>query len=253
MRPGFGKRFFVYRKDKFVTLVIGHKGAPIQEPENRVASFRRAREVGADGVELDVRRTQDGHLVVWHDPALADGRVLADLGWDHVRDGVDDLDAVLDACTGLDLVNVEIKNWPTDPAFDATLAIADAVAAGLATRSAEERERFVVSCFHPDTLDRARARLDGIAPEVRTGLLLWGIDDVGAAVAAAVERGHAALHPFFTAVTPQLLEEAHAAELAVNTWTCNDLDQIRQLAELGVDGVITDRPDDAKAALAASA
>jgi glycerophosphoryl diester phosphodiesterase len=39
----------------------------------------------------------------------------------------------------------------------------------------------------------------------------------------------------------------------VNTWTCNDLDQIRQLAELGVDGVITDRPDDAKAALAAPA
>jgi glycerophosphoryl diester phosphodiesterase len=242
--------FFVYRKDKFVTLVIGHKGAPIVEPENTVASFAQARELGADGVELDVRCTSDDHLVVWHDPALADGRVLLTSTWDQLSDGVDDLTAVLDACAGLELVNVEIKNWPADPDFDQSLAIADAVAAALADRSPAERERFVVSCFHLGTVDRVRARLDELAPEVRTGWLMWGIDDLDEVIATAVERRHAALHPFFTAITAALLEEAHAAKLSVNGWTCNDLDEIRRLANLGIDGIITDRPAEAKAALA---
>jgi glycerophosphoryl diester phosphodiesterase len=244
------RSFFVYRKDKFVTLVIGHKGAPILEPENRVASFTRARVLGADGVELDVRRTGDGHLVVWHDPVLTDGRVLREQRWDQLDGAVDDLAAVLDACVGLELVNVEIKNWPTDSDFDATLAVADAVAAALARRSPPERDRFVVSCFHLETVDRARERLDDLAPEVRTGLLLWGIEDIDGVVGTAVEHGHAALHPFFTAVSAGLLAEAHAAKLAVNAWTVNDVDEIRRLADLGVDGIITDRPDDAKATLA---
>jgi len=232
-----------------VTLVIGHKGAPILEPENTVASFARAREVGADGVELDVRRTGDDHLVVWHDPALADGRVLLELPWDHLSDGVDDLDAALDACVGLQLVNVEVKNWPADSDFDESLAIADAVTATLATRSPSERDGFIVSCFHGGTLDRVRERLDDLAPEIRTGLLMWGIDDIDGVVATAVERHHTAIHPFFTAVTADLVDEAHAAKLTVHTWTCNDFDEIRRLADLGVDGIITDRPQEAKAAL----
>ncbi|MGH9213343.1 MAG: glycerophosphodiester phosphodiesterase [Acidimicrobiales bacterium] len=233
-----------------MTLVIGHKGAPILGPENTVASFARARSLGIDGVELDVRRTGDDQLAVWHDPALADGRVLLDHRWDQLDGGVDGLEEVLDACRGLDVVNVEIKNWPTDPDFDPDLGIADTVAATLAGRSPAERESFVVSCFHLGTVDRVRERLDVLAPEIRTGLLLWGVDDVTDVVTTVVERRHGALHPHFTAVTAELLAEAHAAKLAVNTWTCNHLEDIRRLADLGTDGIITDRPDEAKAALA---
>jgi glycerophosphoryl diester phosphodiesterase len=232
-----------------VTLVIGHKGAPTVEAENRSASFVRARELGADGVELDVRRTRDGHLAVWHDPVLADGRVLLEQPWDQLRGAVDDLATVLDACAGLSLVNVEIKNWPADRDFDASLGIAESTARLLAERSAVERAAFVVSGFHPDTVARARAALDDLAPEVRTAWLLWGVPDVDDVVNTAVEQRHAALHPFFTAVTPELVEQAHAAKLAIHCWTCNDLDEIRRLADLGVDGIITDRPADALAAL----
>lgn len=238
-----------YRKEEFVTLVIGHKGVPTREVENTVGSFARARELGADGVELDVRRTGDGHLAVWHDPTLTDGRVLANLGWEQLRDGVDDLGAVLDACAGLELVNVEIKNWPADEDFDGTLAIADAVVAALALRSPAERERFVVSCFHPATVDRVREVAQERAPELRTGWLMWGIEDVEDVVATAVENGYAALHPFFTAVTADLVEQAHAAGLTVNCWTCNDMEEVRRLADIGTDAIITDRLEDAKAVL----
>lgn len=233
-----------------MTLVIGHKGAPTDEPENTVASFARAKALGADGVELDVRRAAGDDLVVWHDPVLADGRVLLDWPAEKLSDAVDSLGAVLDACDGLQLVNVEIKNWNLDSDYDETLGIADTVAAVLRDRGPAAWDQYVVSCFHLPTIDRARVTLDEIAPAVRTGWLLWGVDDVDAVVATAVDHGHAALHPFFTAVTAELLAAAHAAGLTVNCWTCNDMEEVRRLADLGIDGIITDRPADAKAALA---
>jgi glycerophosphoryl diester phosphodiesterase len=241
--------FSVYRKKEFVTLVIGHKGASADLPENSVAAFARAKELGADGVEFDVRRAAGDDLVVWHDPTLPDGRVLIDHSGEALADGVASLDSVLDVSDGMRLVNVEIKNWVNDSDFDATLAVADTVAASLAARGPGIWDAYVVSCFHLDTIDRARVTLDSIAPAVRTGWLLWAVDDVDKIVATAVERRHAALHPFFTAVTPELLDAAHAAGLTVNCWTCNDMDEVRRLADLGIDGIITDRPADALAAL----
>jgi glycerophosphoryl diester phosphodiesterase len=232
-----------------VTLVIGHKGVPTVEPENSVASFARARRVGIDGVELDVRRASAGRLAVWHDPVLPDGRSLLDTPWGELSGDVAELAAVLDACAGLQLVNVEVKNWLYDQDFDASLAFADDVAKALVERPATERARLVASCFHRPTVDRLRVVLDDLAPEVATAWLLWNVDDVGEVVSVAVEQGHAALHPHFTAVTAELVDRAHAAGLTVNCWTCNDLDRIRELAALGTDGIITDVPEAARAAL----
>jgi glycerophosphoryl diester phosphodiesterase len=225
-----------------MTLVIGHKGAPALAAENRVPSFVRARAVGAHGVELDVRRVGDGSLAVWHDPALPDGRVLLDLSWAEVGGAADELDAVLDACRGLQLVNVEIKNWPFDSDFDETLAVAEAVASRLAGRPPEERSTYLVSCFHPPTVDRTRKVLDDLAPEVGVGWLLGHVDDPAETVDRAVAGRYAALHPHHGAVTPELVARAHAAGLTVNGWTCNDPDRIRWLAEVGTDGIITDDP-----------
>jgi len=225
-----------------MTLVIGHKGAPTLAAENSAASFAQARALGADGVELDVRRVGDGHLAVWHDPVLADGTVLLDTSWPAIEGSVDDLEAVLDASAGLRLVNVEIKNWLYDSDFDETLTIADLVAAVLASRPEPERPTFVVSCFHQPTVDRVRKVLADVAPEIGVGWLLWNVDDPAAVVAAAAEGGYRALHPHYTAVTPELVEQAHAADVAINCWTCNDPETIAWLAEIGTDGIITDNP-----------
>lgn len=232
-----------------MTLVIGHKGAPTTAPENRVASFTAARQQGANGVELDVRRTQDGHLAVWHDPSLPDGRILLDTPWAEMSDDIDHLAAVLDAVAGMELVNVEIKNWPTDTDFDTTYEIADSVCDLLAARDKSEWNSLVVSCFHPETLARTRERLDVIAPEVSTGQLLWIVPEPEPLVTEVVKAGHAAIHPHHTGVTPQLIDAAHAAGLTVNTWTCNEPDRIRWLADIGTDGIITDDPATALAAL----
>lgn len=225
-----------------MTLVIGHKGAPGLAAENRVPSFAAAHQVGAQGVELDVRRVGDGHLAVWHDPVLPDGRVLLDTSWPEIAGAVDDLGVVLDACAGFDLVNVEIKNWLYDSDFDESLGIADAVAGLLAARPSVERAAYVVSCFHQPTIDRARKALDGAAPEVAVGWLLWNVDDAADTVAQALAGGYGALHPHHTAVTSDLVARAHDAGIRVNCWTSNDPDRIRWLADVGVDGIITDEP-----------
>jgi glycerophosphoryl diester phosphodiesterase len=81
-----------------VSLVIGHRGAPLVAAENSVASFRAASDAGADGVELDVRRTADGGFAVHHDAHLADGRPVVTLGRAELSRDIPDLDAALEAC-----------------------------------------------------------------------------------------------------------------------------------------------------------
>lgn len=244
-----------------MTLVIGHRGAPLAEPENTVAAFRAAAAQGADGVELDVRRTADGALAVHHDAHLADGRAIVGVAWADVPEGVPDLDTALDACRDLAVVNVEIKNWPDDVDFDPSLAVVDRVVGALAARPAGERDRVLVSCFHLPSLDRVRER----APALATAWLVIGPveaagqargaptgdggDPVAAMVAEAAAHGHRALHPHHAFVSPRLVAEAHEAGVAVNAWTCDDPERIRWLAEVGVDGVITNAPDVALAAL----
>jgi glycerophosphoryl diester phosphodiesterase len=241
-----------------VTQVIGHRGTPLAEPENTVAAFRAAAAQGADGVELDVRRTADGELAVHHDAHLADGRAIVGVSWADMPDGVPDLDTALDACHDLAVVNVEIKNWPDDVDFDPSLAAVDRVVEALLARPAGERDCLLVSCFHLPSLDRVRER----APELATAWLVigpveaaghpWGApagDPVAAMVAEAAAHGHRALHPHHAFVSPRLVAEAHEAGVVVNAWTCDDPERIRWLAEVGIDAVITNVPDVALAAL----
>jgi glycerophosphoryl diester phosphodiesterase len=241
-----------------VTQVIGHRGAPHLAAENTVPSFRAAARIGADGVELDVRRTEDGRLAIHHDGHLADGRAIVGTPWSEVPGEVPDLAAALDACRGLDMVNVELKNWPDDVDFDATLAVVELLVDALVGRPDDERSRLLVSCFHLPSLDRVRA----LAPELATAWLVVGPlaavgstpdaltgDPAAAMVAEAAEHGHQALHPHHVFVTPELVAAAHAVDLAINTWTCDDPDRIRWLAGIGVDGVVTNVPDVALTAL----
>jgi glycerophosphoryl diester phosphodiesterase len=228
----------------FSVLVIAHRGASAVEAENTVAAFEAAVAQGADGVELDVRRTADGAMAVCHDAALADGRLVVDLQRRDLPPEVCDLATALDACRPLPLVNVEIKNWPDDADFDADARLADQVVELVASRG--ERERVLVSCFHLATVDRVHA----LDPDLPTAWLTYQAVDVFRALDTAADHGHRALHPHHSFVSPELVDAAHAAGLALNTWTCDDPERIRWLASIGVDGVVTNDPALARRALA---
>jgi glycerophosphoryl diester phosphodiesterase len=216
-------------------------------PENTVAAFALALELGSDGVELDVRRTADGEVVACHDAEIPGG-VLCELPLSVARElvpGLATLEEALDVCTGA-LVNIEIKNRPGDADWDPTDEVAGQVVALLDRRGG--RDDVLVSSFNLATVDRVRA----LAPGCPTALLTRGPDPVPA-LTAVDTRGHSALHPHVGAMTgataAEVLRRKHERGIRVNVWTVNDDDEIRRLGAAGVDAVVTDVPDVALRAL----
>ncbi len=217
-------------------LIYGHRGASAAAPENTLEAFALARTQGADGVELDVRRSSDDALVLHHDAALPDGRIIRTASAADLPTQIPSLAEALETCEGM-VVNVEIKNIPGEPDFDETCSLVDAVVSLLAER--DGRDRVLISSFHLATIDRVK-QLD---PELRTGFLTLVDPTAIDSVRLASKRGHDAINPYFLFVDEALVRAAHDVDLEVNAWTVNDRDAIRQLADLGVDGIVTDTPD----------
>lgn len=225
-----------------MTSVIAHRGASHDFPENTIEAFGAAAEQGADGVELDVRATSDGVLVVHHDALLPDGRVIADHAANDLPTSVPTLAAALTSMR-TPSVNVEIKNSPVEPGYDPTGRLAAATVEIIGeTASALD---VIVSSFELDTLVAVRAA----APDLAIGYLVLSPDEPVDAVAAAVDGGYGAIHPWDPCVTSESVRRAHDAGVRVNVWTVDEPDRIRQLAAWGVDAVITNRPAVAREAL----
>lgn len=230
-------------------LVLGHRGASAHAVENTMAAFLRARADRADGVELDVRLARDGALVVFHDEDLRrlagraervsdlDGAALARV---ELRGGerIPTLDAVLDALDPL-LVNVEIKppGWRAGPQVVRAVerAVARAGAGG----------RVLVSSF-----DLAVVALVRRTTRLRAGLLFHARQrrPLRRAWLAPLVRPHA-LHPEKVLVDQASMRAWRRAGYQVNVWTVDDPDEVRRLAALGVDAVISNDPAAARAAL----
>lgn len=220
--------------------VIAHRGASAAARENTVEAFHLARELGADWVELDARRSADGQLVVHHDAHLSDGRAVLDVERAALPDHVCDLAGALDACTGMN-VNIEIKNWPGEVDFDPGESVAEAVVALVAER--REQANVLVSCFHEPTIARVR-QLD---PAVATAWLFIDDDRPPDALAEAMAAaGHRALHPWDGSVDERLVEAAHRHGLDVNVWTVDDPERMAALVAVGADGLCTNVPDVAR-------
>jgi glycerophosphoryl diester phosphodiesterase len=219
-----------------VPAVHAHRGSPDPASgvrENTLEAFFRARLLGADGVELDVRRTADGALAVHHDAEIRGFGPVHEVVADQLPASVAFLPAALDACEGLD-VNIELKNLPGEPGFDPDERMAREVAELVV--AADRASTVVVSSFWPGSLAAVRRSQPGLA----TGLLLASWFDAAAAVPLALEHGCSALHPHASLVDAALMDEAHGAGLSVATWTVNDRQQLDSLAALGVGTVITD-------------
>lgn len=225
-----------------VPLVYGHRGASADAPENTLAAFALARAQGADGVELDVRRCRDGDMALHHDAVLGDGRRIVELTRADLPESSCTLAEALDVCEPM-AVNIEIKNVPIDPDHDPECLLADRVVALLHERGG--RDRVIVSSFGLATVDRVRA----IDPGVPTGLLTF-VDPIGPeAIELAARHGHQAIHPHVATVDAAYVALAHDHGLAVNVWTVDDPDRMRELASWGVDGIVTNVPAVAVAAL----
>ncbi|HET9598432.1 MAG TPA: glycerophosphodiester phosphodiesterase family protein [Anaeromyxobacteraceae bacterium] len=239
-------------------LILGHRGASRDAPENTLAAFRLALEQGADGVELDVWRCASGEVVVIHDADTArtaprgPRRLIRRSTWPELRtmdvgawagvhfagERIPLLAEVLEALPSA-VVNVELKSAGS-PDVRLPLAAARVIAAARAS------ERCVVSSFDPVLLAAFRAA----APRVRTGAL-FGADQawrVREAIGTRLVRA-AAVHPERTLVDEPRVRGWRARGLAVHVWTVDAPAEVARLAALGVDALITNRPAVARAAL----
>jgi glycerophosphoryl diester phosphodiesterase len=233
-------------------LVIAHRGASAAVLENTMAAFERARADGADGIELDVRLTVDGALVVFHDAdlrrlagramridrldqrAVSEIRLAGDLP-------IPILDQVLGDLPDL-LVNVELKTTGPGAARRAAASVASTL---YRTGAAD---RVVVSSFDPLAVAACRV----VMPHVKTGMLFHGrqprpLRDLWL---APVIRPFA-VHPERLRVDAGRVEDWRRGGYAINVWTVDGVDEVRRLAALGVDALITNDPAATRAILEA--
>lgn len=210
--------------------VIGHRGWPARFPDNTLDGFIAASDV-ADGVELDVRRSADGKLVLSHDPVLG-GLPVSSTPWSEL--GELDLgeghhpallDEVLAALPNIP-VQLEVKNLPIEPGYEPDHRIA--------LEAAERaRPRDIVTSFNPDSLAAVRR----VFPAVATGLCVPAGFAFDQSVRQCLDAGHVALVPEHTLVTGEI-----NADLQVYPWTVNEPNRAIELAEFGVAGIITNDP-----------
>jgi glycerophosphoryl diester phosphodiesterase len=194
-----------------------------------------------------VRRTADDHLVVIHDASLVDGRAVADACRAELPEFVPGLEQVLEACRGL-IVNVELKNFPRDPAFDPSQRITRLLLELLAARG--YADRVLVSCFDLGALDLIRAE----APAIPTAVLLLSRRPAADLFDRVIDHGHSVVHPYDTMVDERFVHDARERRLRVNVWFGDtDSARLQALVDLGVDGVISDQVADARRAVDAAA
>ncbi|MEX0658605.1 MAG: glycerophosphodiester phosphodiesterase [Egibacteraceae bacterium] len=218
-------------------VVMGHRGAPGEAPENTPAAFAAAAAAGAAWVELDTRASADGVVVVHHDAWIADGRAVRDVAADALQAmGVWTFADVLDRLPDGLGVDVELKNLPGEPDYDADEGLTVLVAALLR----DCRRPVMTSSFNPATVQASREQL----PDVPAGLLTTAGLRTMAGVAIAHEVGAQVYCPHVE--TPELdvaaVEAAHAAGMTVLVWTVDDLDGAALLAGAGVDALCTNDP-----------
>lgn len=228
-------------------LLIAHRGAPRERPENTLPSFLRALELGADGIELDVHLSSDGVVVVHHDEvprAIAPsgrlaGRRIDSLTFDELQGFavggsalIPTLEEVLAVVKGRAWLFIELKGAGTEE------AVVRAIAGSTAP------DRCAVHSFDHAAVRRAHE----LSPELRCGILF---DRAPVDVAAAMrESGATDVWPQWSLVDAALVEAVHAAGGSVIPWTVNRPEAARSLAALGVDGLCTDLLADIRGALA---
>ena len=223
--------------------MFAHRGASRAARENTIEAFERARAAGADGVELDARRTADGVLVVHHDPQVDRVGLIAEATYARLHETAPHVPTLVDAlgaCAGL-VVNVEVKCLPWEPDADTDRSVLRSVVDVVRERVPDA----VVSSFDLGAVDASRAYAPGIA----TAFLTMG-QDVASAATLAAEHGHAFVNPdraSALAASADDIAGAHSRGVRVNVWTVDEPGEMRALAEKGVDAVITNVPDVARA------
>ena len=231
-------------------LVCAHRGRSSLFPENTMIAYEAAIEVGADFMELDVRRTVDGELVCIHDPTvdrttdgsgeveqmtLAEVQALDAGAWlddEHAGARIPLLQDVLKQIAPRLVVDIEIKQRE----------IAEQVAQII--RETDALRRVTVVSFDHDDLRTAKAA----EPSLACGLITSGPEEEAdeperALIASALECGASFMSCSHRSVTPTLVRECQLAGLTLMAWTMDEPEDIRRMIDLRVSALVSNYPE----------
>ncbi len=249
-----------FKQNEF--LVIAHRGGDSLGPENTLFTFRKAVDLGVDVLEMDVRTTQDGHLVILHDKSVArttnaGGEVAAytlaelkklDAGYRWSPDSgrtfplrgrgiaIPTLAEVL-AAFPRTRINLEIK----DPRSLAIQTLCRRI------QAYDKMQTVMVAAFNGGTLKKFRAECPRAATSAGLveAILFYALQKLY--LESAFSPDALALQVPLNyhgrrIVTKRFVDAAHARNLRVHVWTVNDIETMRRLLRIGVDGIMTDYP-----------
>jgi len=235
--------------DLNTVLNIAHRGASAYCPENTMAAFKRALELGATAIETDAQMTSDGHLVLIHDEWLTRttglNKLVKDVTLEELRrldagswfdpafagEKVPTLAELLELAKSAGIqVNVELKNGVVLYPRIEEAVIEEIRRHGMA-------DRVILSSFNHYSL----AKCKQLAPDIRTGILyMEGLYEPWE-YASRIQAE--ALHAFHYAVLPEWVAQAAERGVVYHPFTVNEPAEMRRLLKAGVAGIITDYPD----------
>ena len=247
-----------------MTVIVAHRGASAQAPENTMESFALAVEMGADAIELDVHLTADSQLAVIHDDRLDRttdrGGAVSDLTMDDIRaaDAGATFTRTDDAGfpfrgRGLRIPSLpEVLDW-LPPTLGLVVEIkaraaVDTLVETLRGHPVTEGDRLLVISFDQPSIERVH-ELD---PSLGTGYLLVPGEAIEAALTWTSSRGHRGIFPWEgdLGLDPMpTLAQAEAFGLRVGCYVVNEPTRMQHLAACGIWGFVTDQPDVAVTAL----
>jgi glycerophosphoryl diester phosphodiesterase len=220
-------------------LVIGHRGASADLPENTLAAFALAAEQGADGIELDVQFSADNQIIIFHDSTLerftGSKRKVSELTTSELKEidlgegqTISTLDELLEMMGPRVLYNIEIKEF----------SLRDN---GLETAVADRIESFglqdlvLISSFNPLSVRRARNAFSRTIPIAL--IRMMGIFKYTYLLAS-----EQADNPHHSIVDETYMAWAKKRDYRVHAWTVDDPQEASRLASLGIHGIITNKP-----------
>jgi glycerophosphoryl diester phosphodiesterase len=238
-----------------MTINIAHRGISGKYPENTILSFQKAIELRVDAIELDVQLSKDGEVVIFHDEELLRTTGEHGLLKDFTLYDLHKLDASADfqGVFGTNHIPtlVEYLELTSNEDILTFLELKNAViiyphleekVAECLYRYGQQKKVIVFSANHPSV-----KHFGDLAPDVR---LLFSFDNwIFNYGAYCRSHGITACMPYYRALTPDVISEIKNHGVSVYPWTVDDPIEMQELISLGVDGILTNRPDRLKTVL----
>ncbi|MFC7621061.1 glycerophosphodiester phosphodiesterase [Microlunatus sp. GCM10028923] len=226
-------------------IIAGHRGAMAHHPENSLESFAAAEAAGADEIELDVRRTRDGVLIVLHDATL--DRVALDSsghGMPPVAELTYDEVSAIMLDSGRPVLTLEEAYRATKITLQVELkdpGCVEALAAFFDDHP-DRAARTIFTSFHADALERAKELIPGIP----RGIIVFGhpsAEEYPEGIPALLRRtGSDIFHCGWPGLTREVVDAMHADGHPVRGWPMRDREDLERAIALGIDGTTSDDP-----------